>query len=229
MHSETRIEEATDSERKVSHPASCHNRDHSLLQPRAFHPMSKMRTSFQGLSDCWPRACTRNPDVFIRNCCRTPTTVSSYPGPRSGIGRRDSHRRGRARPRAEFSDNGTGMDRRDIEDFLSVIGSTAPAAAPANWPPATWRSPPSASSASACCRRSWSRNGSRSTPQTGATQTWHWVNHGGEDTNWTHCRRRAAAGTRVLVTLARTEHLSRRPSDPPDRAPLRRFPTFPSC
>jgi molecular chaperone HtpG len=126
-----------------------------------------------------------------------------------------------------FSDNGTGMDRQDIEEFLSVIGSTGTGS----------RARELAARDVAVATIGQFGIGLLSafvvaerievqTRKPMATQAWRWVNHGGEDYELDALPANAQpSGTRVTVTLAAgSNRLSRRSPAPPDRAPLRRFP-----
>ncbi|MBK8507487.1 MAG: ATP-binding protein [Candidatus Competibacteraceae bacterium] len=130
-----------------------------------------------------------------------------------------------------FSDNGTGMDRRDIEEFLSVIGSTGTGS----------RARELAARDVAVATIGQFGIGLLSafvvaerievhTRKPMAPHAWRWVNHGGEDYELD-----ASAGERPTarhpsfnVTLAAgARRLSRRSPAPPNRPPLRRFPALP--
>ncbi|MEZ5600481.1 MAG: ATP-binding protein [Candidatus Competibacteraceae bacterium] len=104
-----------------------------------------------------------------------------------------------------FSDNGTGMDRRDIEEFLSVIGSTGTGS----------RARELAARDVAVATIGQFGIGLLSafvvaerievqTRKPMATQAWHWVNHGGEDYELDAAlpANTQPPGTRVLITLA---------------------------
>ena len=87
--------------------------------------MPKMRTSFQGLVRLLAKSLYPEPDVFVRELLQNAHDSIQLrqidrPEPAGEI-RIDADERSR---QLRFSDNGLGMDRRDIEDFLSVIGST---------------------------------------------------------------------------------------------------------
>jgi len=87
--------------------------------------MPKMRASFQGLVRLLAKSLYPEPDVFVRELLQNAHDSIQLrrvhaPEPAGEI-RIDVEQSGRT---LRFSDNGTGMDRREIEDFLSVIGST---------------------------------------------------------------------------------------------------------
>ena len=87
--------------------------------------MPKMRTSFQGLVRLLAKSLYPEPDVFVRELLQNAHDSIQLrridrPEPAGEI-RIDADERTR---QLRFSDNGTGMDRQDIEDFLSVVGST---------------------------------------------------------------------------------------------------------
>ena len=87
--------------------------------------MPKMRASFQGLVQVLAKSLYPEPDVFIRELLQNAHDSIQL--------RRVNHAEWAGEIRIDvdepartlsFSDNGTGMDQRDIEEFLSVIGST---------------------------------------------------------------------------------------------------------
>ena len=139
------------------------------------------------------------------SCCKTPTTAFSSAGwTNAGVAgeiRIDVDERART---LSFSDNGAGMDQREIEDFLSVIGSTGTGS----------RAQELAARDVAVATIGQFGIGLLSafvvaerievyTRKPGAARTWRWTNHGGEDYELVALPADAQPpGTRVAVTLA---------------------------
>ncbi|MFO1371341.1 MAG: ATP-binding protein [Candidatus Competibacteraceae bacterium] len=167
--------------------------------------MPKMRTSFQGLVRLLAQSLYPEPDVFIRELLQNAHDSIQlrrvYESGLAGEIRVDVDEPSRT---LTFSDNGTGMDRRDIEDFLSVIGSTGTGS----------RARELASRDVAVATIGQFGIGLLSafvvaeridvyTRKPGATQTWRWINQGGEDYELDALPAHAQPpGTRVVVTLA---------------------------
>ncbi|MDG4596275.1 MAG: ATP-binding protein [Candidatus Contendobacter sp.] len=177
--------------------------------------MPKMRASFQGLVRLLAQSLYPEPDVFVRELLQNAHDSIQLrrvhePEPAGEI-RIDVDEANRA---LSFSDNGTGMDRRDIEEFLSVIGSTGTGR----------RARELASHDVAVATIGQFGIGLLSafvvaerievhTRKSMASQTWRWVNHGGEDYELDALPANAQPpGTRVVVTLAsdRTDFLDGR-------------------
>jgi len=167
--------------------------------------MPKMRASFQGLVRVLAKSLYPEPDVFIRELLQNAhdSIQLRRVNPAEGAGeiRIDVDERART---LSFSDNGTGMDQRDIEEFLSVIGSTGTGS----------RAQELASRAIAVATIGQFGIGLLSafvvaeridvyTRKPGAAQTWRWTHHGGEDYELVALPVEAQPpGTRVVVTLA---------------------------
>ncbi|HRI89188.1 MAG TPA: ATP-binding protein, partial [Candidatus Hydrogenedentes bacterium] len=177
--------------------------------------MPKMRASFQGLVRLLAQSLYPEPDVFIRELLQNAHDSIQLrrvhePEPAGEI-RIDVDEANRA---LSFSDNGTGMDRRDIEEFLSVIGSTGTGS----------RARELASHDVAVATIGQFGIGLLSafvvaerievyTRKPMASHAWRWVNHGGEDYELDALPASAQPpGTRVVVTLAadRTDFLDGR-------------------
>ncbi|MBL8250057.1 MAG: ATP-binding protein [Candidatus Competibacter sp.] len=167
--------------------------------------MPKMRTSFQGLVRLLAKSLYPEPDVFVRELLQNAHDSIQLrqldrPEPAGAI-RIDADERAR---QLSFSDNGTGMDRRDIEDFLSVIGSTGTGS----------RARELAARDVAVATIGQFGIGLLSafvvaerievqTRKAGATPAWRWINRGGEDYELEALPADAQApGTRVTMTLA---------------------------
>lgn len=167
--------------------------------------MAKMRTSFQGLVRLLAKSLYPEPDVFIRELLQNAHDSIQL--------RRieDAGWAGEIRIAVDegartlsFSDNGTGMDRQEIEDFLSVIGSTGTGR----------RAQELAARDVAVATIGQFGIGLLSafvvadrievcTRKPGAAQTWRWTNHGGEDYDLVALPADVQPpGTRVAVTLA---------------------------
>ena len=167
--------------------------------------MPKLRASFQGLVRVLANSLYPEPDVFIRELLQNAHDSIQL--------RRVNHAEWAGEIRIDvdepartlsFSDNGTGMDQRDIEEFLSVIGSTGTGS----------RAQELASHNVAVATIGQFGIGLLSafvvaeridvyTRKPDAAQTWRWTNHGGED--YALVALPAAAqppGTRVAITLA---------------------------
>ena len=167
--------------------------------------MPKLRASFQGLVRVLANSLYPEPDVFIRELLQNAHDSIQL--------RRVNHAEWAGEIRIDvdepartlsFSDNGTGMDQRDIEEFLSVIGSTGTGS----------RAQELASRNVAVATIGQFGIGLLSafvvaeridvyTRKPDAAQTWRWTNHGGED--YALVALPAAAqppGTRVAITLA---------------------------
>ena len=167
--------------------------------------MPKMRASFQGLVRLLANSLYPEPDVFIRELLQNAHDSIQLrrvdrPEPAGEI-----HIAIDERNRALIStDNGVGMDRRDIEDFLSVIGSTGTRS----------RALELAARAVAVATIGQFGIGLLSafvvaeqievkTRKAGASQSWRWVNQGGEDYQLEALPAAAQpSGTQVTVTLA---------------------------
>ncbi|MCB1769546.1 MAG: ATP-binding protein, partial [Candidatus Competibacteraceae bacterium] len=177
--------------------------------------MPKMRTSFQGLVRLLAKSLYPEPEVFIRELLQNAhdsiqlrQVHTPQPAGEIRIDVDDANRTLR------FTDNGSGMDQCDIEEFLSVIGSTGTG----------HHAQELAARDVAVATIGQFGIGLLSafvvaeqvevlTRKSGALQTWRWVNHGGEDYQLE--ARSATAqppGTQVMVTLApdRTDFLDGR-------------------
>ena len=167
--------------------------------------MPKMRTSFQGLVRLLAKSLYPEPDVFVRELLQNAHDSIQLrrvhePEPAGEI-RIDTDERARE---LSFGDNGTGMDRRDIEEFLSVIGSTGTGSRARDL---AARDVAVATigqfgigllSAFVVAERIEVR-----TRKPMAPQTWRWVNRGSEDYELDALPVNAQPpGTRVVVTLA---------------------------
>ncbi len=167
--------------------------------------MPKMRASFQGLVRVLAKSLYPEPDVFIRELLQNAHDSIQLrrldePGLTGEI-RIDVDERACT---LSFSDNGTGMDQRDIEEFLSVIGSTGTGS----------RAQELAAREVAVATIGQFGIGLLSafvvaeridvyTRKPGAAQTWRWTNHGGEDYELVALPVDVQPpGTRVVVTLA---------------------------
>lgn len=167
--------------------------------------MPKMRTSFHGLVRLLAQSLYPEPDVFIRELLQNAHDSIQL--------RQLQHREPAGEIQIDiddiqrtltFSDNGTGMDRRDIEDFLSVIGSTGTGS----------RTHEFETRAMAVATIGQFGIGLLSavvvaerievyTRKCSAQQSWRWINHGGEEYELEALPASAQApGTRVVVTLA---------------------------
>ncbi len=167
--------------------------------------MPKMRASFQGLIRLLAQSLYPEPDVFIRELLQNAhdsIQLRRVHEPESvGEIRIDADERAHT---LSFSDNGGGMDRRDIEEFLSVIGGTGTGS----------RARELASHDVAVATIGQFGIGLLSafvvaerievyTRKPHAIQTWRWVNHGGEDYELEELAADAQPpGTRVMITLA---------------------------
>ncbi len=167
--------------------------------------MPKMRASFQGLVRLLAKSLYPEPDVFIRELLQNAhdsiqlRQVQRLEPPGEIRIAVDESRRALI-----FSDNGVGMDRQDIENFLSVIGSTGTGS----------RTRELASREIAVATIGQFGIGLLSaftvaerievhTRKSGAAQAWHWVNQGGEDYELEALPVDAQPpGTQVTVTLA---------------------------
>lgn len=172
--------------------------------------MPKMRTNFQGLVRLLAKSLYPEPDAFIRELLQNAhdsiqlrQAQNIEPG---GVIRIEVDEPARM---LSFIDNGTGMDRSDIEEFLSVIGSTGTG----------HQAHQLAARDVAVATIGQFGIGLLSafvvaekievyTYKSGATQAWRWVNHGNEDYQLealpTH---QQPVGTRVVVILA-AEHIA---------------------
>ena len=167
--------------------------------------MPKMRTSFQGLVRLLAKSLYPEPDVFVRELLQNAHDSIQLrrvhaPEPAGEI-RIDADESGRT---LSFSDNGTGMDRRDIEEFLSVIGSTGTGS----------RARELATRDMAVATIGQFGIGLLSafvvaerievhTRKPMAPHAWRWVNRGGEEYELDTLPASAQSpGTRVIVTLA---------------------------
>ncbi len=167
--------------------------------------MPKMRASFQGLVQVLAKSLYPEPDVFIRELLQNAHDSIQLrrvaDGDYAGKIHIDVDDRART---LSFTDNGTGMDQRDIEEFLSVIGSTGTGS----------RAQELASRDVAVSTIGQFGIGLLSafvvaeridvyTRKPGSVQTWRWTNHGGEDYELTALPANTQPpGTRVVVTLA---------------------------
>ena len=167
--------------------------------------MPKMRASFQGLVRVLAKSLYPEPDVFVRellqNAHDSIQLRRAEHAEWAGEIRINVDERART---LSFSDNGTGMDQRDIEDFLSVIGSTGTGS----------RAQELAARDVAVATIGQFGIGLLSafvvaeridvyTRKPGALQTWRWTTHGGEDYDLVALPVDAQPpGTRVMVTLA---------------------------
>jgi molecular chaperone HtpG len=167
--------------------------------------MPKMRTSFQGLVRLLAQSLYPEPDVFIRELLQNAhDSIQLHRVQEADLAgeiRIDVDECART---LTFSDNGTGMDRQDIEEFLSVIGSTGTGS----------RARELAARDVAVATIGQFGIGLLSafvvaerievqTRKPMATQAWRWVNHGGEDYELDALPANAQpSGTRVTVTLA---------------------------
>ncbi len=167
--------------------------------------MPKLRTSFQGLVRLLAQSLYPEPDVFVRE--RLQNAHDSIQLRRvhelepAGEIRIDVDESSRT---LNFSDNGTGMDRRDIEEFLSVIGSTGTGS----------RARELAARDVAVATIGQFGIGLLSafvvaerievqTRKPMAMQAWRWVNHGGEDYELDALPANTQPpGTQVMVTMA---------------------------
>ena len=167
--------------------------------------MPKMRASFQGLVRLLAKSLYPEPDVFIRELLQNAHDSIqlrrvNQPGWEGQIRIEVDESAGTL----SFRDNGTGMDRHDIEEFLSVIGSTGTG----------HRAQQLASREVAVSTIGQFGIGLLSafvvagridvyTRTSGSTHAWHWINHGGEDYELAALPTTAQpVGTRVVVTLA---------------------------
>lgn len=170
--------------------------------------MPKMRASFQGLVRLLARSLYPEPDVFVRELLQNAHDSIQLrrvhePEPAGEI-RIDVDEPGRT---LSFSDNGTGMDRQDIEEFLSVIGSTGTGS----------RARDLAARDVAVATIGQFGIGLLSafvvaerievyTRKPRTMQTWRWINHGGEDYELEALPASAQPpGTRVVVMLAKNQ------------------------
>lgn len=167
--------------------------------------MPKMRASFQGLVQVLAKSLYPEPDVFIRELLQNAHDSIQLRRVTAGEPAGEIHIEVDDRARTlSFSDNGTGMDQRDIEEFLSVIGSTGTGS----------RAQELAARDVAVSTIGQFGIGLLSafvvaeridvyTRKPDAAQTWRWINHGGEDYELTALPATAQPpGTRVVVTLA---------------------------
>jgi molecular chaperone HtpG len=166
--------------------------------------MPKMRTSFQGLVRLLAQSLYPEPDVFVRELLQNAHDSIQlrrvHEPELAGEIRIDMDESRRA---LSFSDNGVGMDRRDIEEFLSVIGSTGTGS----------RARELAARDVAVATIGQFGIGLLSafvvaerievhTRKPMASHAWRWVNHGGEDYELEPLPASAQPpGTRVMVTL----------------------------
>lgn len=143
----------------------------------------KLRASFQGLLRVLAQSLYPEPDVFIRELLQNAhdsiqLRQLNVPRPPGEINI-DVDQAART---LRFSDNGLGMDQREIEDFLSVIGSTGTGS----------RARELATREAAVATIGQFGIGLLSafvvaerievwTRKLGAPHPWRWVNHGGED------------------------------------------------
>jgi HSP90 family molecular chaperone len=167
--------------------------------------MPKMRTSFHGLVRLLAQSLYPEPDVFIRELLQNAhDSIQLRQLQRSEPMGAIAIDIDAATHSLSFSDNGVGMDRRDIEEFLSVIGSTGTGSRAHEF---TTRDRAIATigqfgigllSAFVVAERI-----EVYTRKAEARESWHWINHGGEEYELT--ARPATVqtpGTRVVVTLA---------------------------
>ncbi len=167
--------------------------------------MPKMRASFQGLVRVLAKSLYPEPDVFVRELLQNAHDSIQFrrldEPDLAGVVHIDVDEGARA---LSFSDNGTGMDQREIENFLSVIGSTGTGS----------RAQELASRDVAVATIGQFGIGLLSafvvaeridvyTRKPGAVRAWRWTNHGGEDYELAALPTNAQPpGTRVVVTLA---------------------------
>ncbi|PIE82921.1 MAG: hypothetical protein CSA09_04335 [Candidatus Contendobacter odensis] len=166
--------------------------------------MPKMRTSFQGLVRLLAKSLYPEPDVFIRELLQNAhdsiqLRQTHTPEPAGDI-RIDSHHDDRS---LHFTDNGNGMDQRDIKNFLSVIGSTGTGSharklAARDVAVATiGQFGIGLLSAFVVAERIEVR-----TRKWGSARAWRWVNHGDEEYDLTALPENTQPfGTQVIVTL----------------------------
>ena len=167
--------------------------------------MPKMRASFQGLIRVLAKSLYPEPDVFIRELLQNAHDSIQFrqldePGLAGEI-RIDVDEGVRT---LSFSDNGAGMDQQEIDDFLSVIGSTGTGS----------RAQELASRDVAVATIGQFGIGLLSafvvaeridvyTRKPGTAQAWRWTNHGGEDYDLAALPADAQPpGARVAITLA---------------------------
>lgn len=160
---------------------------------------------FKGLVRVLAKSLYPEPDVFVRELLQNAHDSIQFrrldePELRGEI-RVDVDEAART---LSFSDNGAGMDQREIEDFLSVIGSTGTGS----------RAQELASRAVAVATIGQFGIGLLSafvvaeridvyTRKPGAARAWRWTNHGGEDYDLAALPVDGQPpGTRVAVTLA---------------------------
>ncbi len=167
--------------------------------------MPKMRASFQGLVRLLAQSLYPESDVFVRELLQNAHDSIQlrrvHEPELAGEIRIDVDEPSRV---LSFSDNGAGMDRRDIEEFLSVIGNTGTGS----------RARELAARDVAVATIGQFGIGLLSafvvaerievyTRKPMATQAWRWVNHGGEDYELDALPASAQPpGTRAIVTLA---------------------------
>ncbi len=167
--------------------------------------MPKMRASFQGLVRVLAKSLYPEPEVFVRELLQNAHDSIQLrrieDAEWAGEIRIDVDEGART---LSFRDNGTGMDRREIEDFLSVIGGTGTGS----------RAQELAARDVAVATIGQFGIGLLSafvvaeridvyTRKPGAPQTWRWTTHGGEDYDLVALPADAQPpGTRVVVTLA---------------------------
>jgi molecular chaperone HtpG len=170
--------------------------------------MPKMRTNFQGLVRLLAKSLYPEPDAFIRELLQNAHDSIQLrrvqAGEPAGVIRIEVDERART---LSFSDNGTGMDRSDIEEFLSVIGSTGTGN----------RARQLAARDVAVATIGQFGIGLLSafvvaerievyTRKSGAAQAWRWTNHGDEDYQLDPLPANGQPmGTQVVVVLA-AEH-----------------------
>ena len=166
--------------------------------------MPKMRTSFQGLLRLLAKSLYSEPDVFVRELLQNAHDSIQlrrvYRSEPAGEIRVDVDERART---LSFTDNGTGMDRPEIEEFLSVIGSTGTGsharelAARDVMVATIGQFGIGLLSAFVVAERI-----EVYTYKPGTVQAWRWINHGGEDYQLEALPVGAQPpGTRVVVTL----------------------------
>lgn len=184
--------------------ANCQKLPASLTQTVSF-PMPKMRTSFQGLVRLLAKSLYPEPEVFIRELLQNAHDSIQlrriHTPDLAGEIHVDVDETART---LRFADNGSGMDQRDIEDFLSVIGSTGTGS----------RVQELAARDVVVATIGQFGIGLLSaftvaeqvevlTRKPGAAHAWRWVNHGGEDYQLKAIPATAQLpGTQVTVTLA---------------------------
>ena len=166
--------------------------------------MPKMRTSFQGLLRLLAKSLYSEPDVFVRELLQNAHDSIQlrrvYRSEPAGEIRIDVDEPART---LSFTDNGTGMDRPEIEEFLSVIGSTGTGsharelAARDVMVATIGQFGIGLLSAFVVAERI-----EVYTYKPGTVQAWRWINHGGEDYQLEALPVGAQPpGTRVVVTL----------------------------